>query len=239
MLLPLYDDNPFERPRPPLVTCLLIVANGFVFFLELGSMGTDLTGSMIDHWAVIPSHIAHPPADIPAWRVYATLATSTFLHGGWNHILGNMIYLFVFGDDIEDALGPVRYLGFYLLVGIAANTLFVAFNPASTVPLIGASGAIAGVLAAYLMLRPCARVTVIIATGQKIRVRAYWAIGFWIALQLFYFLINEQDGTAYLAHLGGLVVGAALFALIKPAGVALFECIPQPGEETASSGWLS
>jgi membrane associated rhomboid family serine protease len=234
MVLPLYDDNPFTRPRPPLVTWLLIAANVFVFLFELGAMGSDLTGPMLDNWAVIPAHVAHPPADVPAWRTYATLVTATFLHGGWDHILGNMVYLFVFGDDIEEALGPFRYLAFYLLVGIAANLGYVAFNADSAAPLIGASGAISGVLAAYLMLRPCAHVTVIVTfIAYRARVRAYWPIGGWILLQLYYFATNTQDGTAYLAHLGGLLAGAILFVALKPAGVELFECIPQPGEETA------
>jgi membrane associated rhomboid family serine protease len=237
MVLPLYDDNPFKLPRPPLVTWLLIAANAVVFLSELAAMGSDLTGPMLDNWAVIPAHIAHPP-DVPVWRTWATLVTATFLHGGWDHILGNMIYLFVFGDDIEEALGPFRYLAFYLLVGIAANLGYVAFNADSAAPLIGASGAISGVLAAYLMLRPCAHVTVIFTfIAYRARVRAYWPIGGWILLQLYYFATDTQDGVAYLAHLGGLLAGAMLFVVLKPAGVALFECIPQAGEETASSGW--
>jgi membrane associated rhomboid family serine protease len=232
MVLPLYDDDPFERPVPPVVTWCLIVANVFVFFFQLGSQTGDLVDSMSLDWGVIPAHIMHPPADVPAWRTYATLLTATFLHGGWMHIIGNMIYLFVFGDDIEEALGRVRFLAFYLLVGVAANLGFAALNADSTTPLIGASGAISGVLAAYLMLRPCAYVTVLVF-GRIGRLQAYWVIGGWIALQLFYFLTDTQDGVAYLAHLGGLVAGAGLFALMKPRGVSLFECIPQPGEETA------
>ncbi|MGO9361764.1 MAG: rhomboid family intramembrane serine protease [Xanthobacteraceae bacterium] len=232
MVLPLYDDNPFERPAPPVVTWCLIVANVFVFVVQLGSQSGDLIDSTSLAWGVIPAHIMHPPADVPPWRTYATLVTATFLHGGWMHIIGNMIYLFVFGDDIEFALGRTRFLAFYLLVGIAANLGFAAINADSTTPLIGASGAISGVLAAYLMLRPCAYVTVMVV-GRIARLQAYWVIGGWIALQLFYFLTDTQDGVAYLAHLGGLVAGAGLFALMKPQGVSLFECIPQPGEETA------
>lgn len=234
MVLPLYDDNPFERPKLPVVTWLLIAVNWVVFFLELWSMGADLTGATIDQWAVIPAHIMHPAADVPVWRTYATLLTATFLHGGWDHILGNMIYLFVFGDDIEEALGSARFLVFYLLVGILGHLSYVMFNAASTTELIGASGAIAGVLSAYLMLRPCAHVTAVFF-GRTGRVRAYWPIGFWIALQLFYILSHEQDGTAYLAHVGGLVAGALLFVVMKPAAVTLFECIPQPGEEAVSA----
>jgi membrane associated rhomboid family serine protease len=232
MVFPLYDDDPFQRQRPPVVTWLLIAVNVVVFFGELATAGSDLAGPLIDQWALIPAHIVHTPADTTFWRSDVTLVTAMFLHGGWLHIIGNMIYLFVFGDDIEDALGPVRFLCFYLLVGVAANLGYVFLSNDTTTPLLGASGAIAGVLSAYLMLRPCAHVTVFLF-GRIARVRAYWVIGFWIVLQLYSFLSNEQDGVAYLAHLGGLVAGAVLLVLMKPAGVHLFECIPQPGEETA------
>jgi membrane associated rhomboid family serine protease len=231
-ILPLYDDDPFERAHLPVVTWCLIVVNVVVFFIELGTSAGDAFDSMNHAWGVIPAHIMHPSPDGPAWRSYATLATATFLHGGWEHIIGNMIYLFVFGDDIELALGRFRFLAFYLLVGIAANLGYAALNADSTTPLIGASGAVSGVLAAYLMLRPCAYVTVLIISRTG-RIQAYWVIGAWIALQLYYFVTNAQDGVAYLAHLGGLVIGAGSFVLMKPKGVTLFECIPQPGEETA------
>ena len=241
MVLPLYDDNPFERASPAVVTWLLIAVNVIVFFIELGTGDQSSIDTLSASWGAIPAHIVHPPAAVPPWRTYATLVSAMFLHAGWLHLIGNMIYLFVFGDDIEDVLGRARYLAFYLLSGIVAALGYVLCNAASTAPLIGASGAISGVLAAYLMLRPCAHVSVIVF-GRFARVRAYWVIGFWIVLQLYYFLSNEQDGTAYLAHLGGLVAGAVLFVLMKPSGVALFDCVPQPGEageDDAENRWLS
>ncbi|MBI3702094.1 MAG: rhomboid family intramembrane serine protease [Afipia sp.] len=229
MVLPLYDDNPFDRDYPPFVTWGLIAANVIVFLTELGAAGDSQLDTLASVWGAVPADIMHPPTGVPLWRTYGTLLTSTFMHAGWMHIFGNMLYLSVFGDDIEDALGPVRYLVFYLVSGVGASLGYIAFNATSTTPLVGASGAISGVLAAYLMLRPCAHVSAIVL-NRYVRVRAYWPVGFWIVLQAFYFLSDEQDGTAYLAHLGGLVVGAIMFVVLKPTGVKLFECIPQKGE---------
>jgi membrane associated rhomboid family serine protease len=155
-----------------------------------------------------------------------TPLTSIFLHGSWDHLAGNMIYLWVFGDDIEEALGPWRFIAFYFLAGIAAALAYVAFNPGSTIPLVGASGAISGVLAAYLMLRPCAKVTVFVLR-VVVRVRAFWVIGGWGVLQLFSVAAQSQDGVAYLAHVGGFAAGAALFYALRPTGVRLFECMTQ------------
>lgn len=155
-----------------------------------------------------------------------------FLHGGWEHILGNMIYLWVFGDDIEDALGPLRFLAFYLLTGIGAGLFFAYLNPKSTMPLIGASGAISGILAAYLLLRPCAKVSVFVLRFV-VRVRAYWVIGGWVLLQLYQIASQNDDGVAYVAHGGGLIAGALLFLVMRPAGVRLFECVEE--EEAATS----
>jgi membrane associated rhomboid family serine protease len=145
-----------------------------------------------------------------------------------------MIYLWVFGDDIEEALGWLRYLVFYFLSGILAALGFIALDAHSTTPLIGASGAISGVLAAYLMLRPCAKVSVFVLRAV-VRVRAYWVIGGWILLQLFYFGSQTKDGVAYGAHIGGLLAGAALFWLIRPRTVSLFECMEQSGEEEGAA----
>jgi membrane associated rhomboid family serine protease len=231
MVIPLYDDNPFERTKLPLVTWGLIVVNVIVFIIELGTTGVDRIDSMSLAWGVVPADIMHAFDTITPWRTCATLVTATFVHAGWEHIIGNMIFLSVFGDDIELALGRFRFLVFYLLVGVVANLGYVVVNANSTTPLVGASGAISGVLAAYLMLRPCAYITALVFV-RIARIQAFWVIGLWIAIQFYRIVTNEQDDVAYLAHLGGLVAGGALFALMKPRDVTLFECIPQPGEET-------
>jgi membrane associated rhomboid family serine protease len=162
-----------------------------------------------------------PAAGLPA---ALTLITCLFVHGNFMHVFGNMIFLFVFGDDIEEALGHWRFLGFYLACGIGAGLAFVASDPSSTTGLIGASGAIAGVVAAYLLFRPCAKVTCLLGL-IPLRLRAYWIIGGWAIWQFVDAASRTDDGIAYSAHVGGLITGAVLFYFMRPRGVALFECV--------------
>ena len=233
MVFPLYDDNPLKLPVPPLATWGLIALNILIFLIQV-SMDGPAERAMVASFGATPAVLfreVHATGSIPP---ELTLVTSMFLHGGWDHLLGNMIYLWVFGDDIEEALGWLRYLVFYLLSGILAALGFIALDIHSTTPLIGASGAISGVLAAYLMLRPCAKVSVFVLRAV-IRVRAYWLIGGWILLQLFYFGSQTNDGVAYGAHIGGLLAGAALFWLMRPRTVTLFECMEQSGEEEGAT----
>jgi membrane associated rhomboid family serine protease len=232
MVFPLYDDNPFNRATPPYLTWGLIVLNVAVFLIEVGSP-ESAASAMIASFAATPAAVTHQlpsPGIVPA---EFTLVSYMFLHGGWEHIIGNMIYLWVFGDDIEDALGPVRFIIFYLLTGIASALFFILMDVKSTTPLIGASGAISGILAAYLLLRPCAKVSVFVLR-TVIRVKAYWVIGGWVVLQLLQIASQASDDVAYTAHVGGLIAGAVLFLVMRPAGVHLFECVEQPGEEGAA-----
>ena len=232
MVFPLYDDNPFKRARVPFVTWSLIALNVAIFLYQVG-VTEVATKAFLASFGATPASVLHnaPPAgQVPA---EVTLITYMFLHGGWEHIIGNMIYLWVFGDDIEDALGPVRFIIFYLAVGIASAVGFAALNPQSTTPLVGASGAISGILAAYLLLRPCAKVSIFFFR-MIVRVRAFWVIGGWILLQLVYIASQASDGVAYSAHGAGLVAGAILFLILRPAGVPLLQCIEQPGEASTS-----
>jgi membrane associated rhomboid family serine protease len=229
MVFPLYDDNPLKLPVPPFATWGLIALNVLIFLVQVSAdAATD--HAIVAGFGATPAALIREVHTTGALPPELTLVTSMFLHGGWDHLLGNMIYLFVFGDDIEEALGWLRFLVFYLACGVLAALGFIALNVHSTTPLVGASGAISGVLAAYLMLRPCAKVTVFFLRAV-VRVRAYWVIGGWILLQLFYFGSHQDDGVAYAAHLGGLIAGAALFWLMRPRHVELFECVEQPGEE--------
>ncbi len=233
MVFPLYDDNPFKRARVPFVTWSLIALNVAIFLYQVG-VTEVATKAFLASFGATPAAVLHnapPVGQVPA---EVTLITYMFLHGGWEHIIGNMIYLWVFGDDIEDALGPVRFIIFYLAVGIASAVGFAALNPQSTTPLVGASGAISGILAAYLLLRPCAKVSIFFFR-MIVRVRAFWVIGGWILLQLVYIASQASDGVAYSAHGAGLVAGAILFLILRPAGVPLLQCIEQPGEEGAAS----
>ncbi len=150
------------------------------------------------------------------------------------HIFGNMIFLWVFGDDIEEALGHWRFLVFYVACGIGAGIAYTLSDPSSQVELIGASGAVAGVIAAYLMFRPCAKVTVLVGL-LPLRIRAFWIIGGWAIWQVIEVASRTQDNVAYWAHVGGLATGAILFVLMRPPGVELFECV-QP-EAVAAGPW--
>ena len=167
-----------------------------------------------------------------------TLITYQFLHANFMHVFGNMIFLFVFGDDIEELLGHWRFLAFYLACGVGAGLAFVMSAPGVPTLLIGASGSVAGVIAAYLMYRPCQKVTVLLGL-IPLRVRAFWVIGGWAIWQVIEAASRNQEGIAYWAHVGGLATGAVLFLLLRPPGTRLFECAqPQlPQSPTEQSGY--
>ena len=233
MVIPLYDHNPFKWPIPPYATWALIAVNVIVFALEAGSSEATL-GVVVETLGTVPAEIFHSaphPGVLPA---EVTLVTSSFLHGVWGHLLGNMLFLFIFGDDIEEALGPWRFLAFYLLTGVAADLAYSVVNPHSTMPVIGASGPIAGVLAAYLLLRPCAKVLIGLGWIPILRVRAYWVLGSWIGLQVYHVLDRPGDEVAYTAHIGGFVAGGLLFLALKPSWVELFDCIEYPNQAAES-----
>jgi membrane associated rhomboid family serine protease len=207
-MLPIGDDDSARRSFP-VVTYALIALNVLFFFVELG--GGD---AFIGKWAFVPNRfLANPGAD------FLTIFTSMFMHAGWVHLGGNMLYLWIFGDNVEDRFGPVKFLVFYLLCGIAATIAQLAFSMGSNVPNLGASGAIAGVLGAYILLFPQGRVRVL--QGQQvIQVPALIVIGFWIVLQLFSGIGSitaaaDTGGVAYMAHIGGFVAGFVLTFLFK------------------------
>jgi membrane associated rhomboid family serine protease len=222
MVVPLYDDNPFTQPVKPLVTWCLIAANLGVFFYEAGATQAGFD-RLIDTYSLTPAILS---GDMPArgWiPALATLVTYQFFHADIMHLLGNMIFLWVFGDDIERALGRARYLAFYLLCGIAGGLVFVVNDWHSRIELIGASGAIAGVVIAYVMLRPCAKITVLLGI-IPLRISAYWVIGLFVVTQLWN-LGSQKSEVAYWCHFGGMLAGGLLFPLLKPPGVKLFECM--------------
>ena len=223
-MIPLRDANPTRRT--PLVTVSLIIACFVVFAWELGllaSGGDPALNAFITQWGVVPAELT------AAWQngqivsiETATLVTSQFLHGGWFHLLGNMLYLWIFGNNVEDRFGRPGFLGFYLLGGVIAGLSQVAIDPSSTVPTIGASGAIAATLGAYFVLFPRARVTSLVFLGffyQLIDVPAVIVLGFWFVLQLIDGLtalgaVQSGGGVAFFAHIGGFVVGALLARLL-------------------------
>ena len=210
-MLPIGDDNSSRR-SVPVVTFILIVVNVLVFLVELNS-----GNAFIEHWSVVPRRLlANPASD------FLTIFTAMFMHGGWLHLLGNMLYLWIFGDNVEDSFGPNGFLIFYLLCGIGATLAQVAADPRSNIPNLGASGAIAGVLASYLVMFPNRRVRVLLGY-IVIPMPALIVIGFWFLLQL----INgagsiagagQSDGIAYMAHIGGFISGLLLTAVFRRGG---------------------
>ena len=207
-MLPTGDDNSSRRITP-LVTYILIVLNAIFFIVELN--GGD---PFVMQWAFVPTRfLANPVAESP------TLFTSMFMHAGLLHIGGNMLYLWIFGDNVEDGFGHVKFVIFYLICGLAATGAQLAFSLDSSIPNLGASGAIAGVLGAYLLLYPKARVSVLSGRGV-IPVPALLVIGLWFVLQLFsgigsLFDTTDTGGVAHMAHIGGFVAGLVLALLLR------------------------
>src|SRR6476646_7324246 len=202
-MFPIGDDDSAER-TVPVVTYLLIALNVLFFFVELS--GGD---PFIERWSVVPRRlVANPGGD------FITIFTSMFMHGGWVHLGGNMLYLWIFGDNVEDRFGHAKFTLFYLICGVAATLAQVAVNAGSTVPNLGASGAIAGVLAAYLVLFPKGQVKVLMGRGV-VPMPALIVIGLWIVLQFVNGIgaiaqTSETGGVAYMAHVGEFLAGLVL-----------------------------
>ena len=223
-MIPFKDDNPTERY--PIVTVSLIVANVLVFLYQL-SLGRGME-QFFFRMGAIPYEISHlvdigPAALIP---IPLTVVSAMFMHGGFMHLGGNMLYLWIFGDNVEDAMGRKRFLLFYLICGVAASGLHIIIDPDSKIPMVGASGAIAGVLGAYLILYPQARVYTLLFFFffiQVIRLPAVYVLGFWFLLQIFSGLPSlggmSGGGVAWFAHIGGFLAGMILikgFARPRP-----------------------
>ena len=219
MVMPLYDENPFSLPVRPVVTWGLIATNILVFV----GIGNGDPQDAANVYGLLPSALIGDVSIAGALNPVLTLVTYMFLHADLGHLFGNMIFLWVFGDDIEEALGRARFLAFYLLCGLVGALVFTWSDPHAQVTLIGASGAISGIVVAYVMLRPCAKVTVLV-TIIPLRVRAYWVIGAFVLLQLVNLGAVSKSEVAYWCHIGGMAAGAVLLLLMRPPGVVLFEC---------------
>lgn len=209
-MIPLGDDNSF-RKTTPVVTYFLIALNIFVFFLEIG--GGE---PFILKWAFVPNRfLNHPFSNV------STLFTSMFMHADWGHLIGNMLYLWIFGDNVEDRFGKVKFIIFYLVCGIGATFVQLFFQPETTIPNLGASGAIAGVLGAYILLFPRGKVNVMIGPHFT-QMSAVSVIGFWFLLQFISGVASRVDtgqgdvgGVAYMAHVGGFLVGLGIAFLFR------------------------
>lgn len=237
-MFPLFDDNP--RLSWPFVTVALIALNVTSWFLLQGFGSERELASSLCLYGLIPADLfglAPPGYRIPLSPTLAcvidgetnwlSLVSSMFMHGGWMHIVGNMWFLWVFGDNVEDAMGPVRFAAFYLLSGIAAAAAQIATDPGSAVPMVGASGAIGGVMGAYARLYPRARVATLLVLGfyiTRIWVPAVFMLGYWFLIQVLSGLPalgSQQGGVAFWAHIGGFVAGILLsFVLVNPTRLA-------------------
>jgi len=226
-MFPLSDDNP--RQLTPYVTGSLIAACVLVFLwqLSLGSAGE----AAFYGYGMIPARLlgdAELPAGIPSVAPNATVFTSMFLHGGLLHLGGNMLFLWIFGDNVEDSMGHLRYLVFYLVCGVVAALAQAWVEPNSTVPIVGASGAISGVLGAYILLHPQATVRTLVFFGffvTIVHIPAMLVLGLWFAMQFLSAAITPtgEGGVAFWAHVGGFVAGMILVSLFKKRDVALWQ----------------
>jgi membrane associated rhomboid family serine protease len=215
-MIPLGDDNSLQRSLP-IVTYILIAINIFVFFLELA--GGE---NFVVKWAFVPNRfLANPIGDFP------TLFTSMFMHGGWGHLIGNMLYLWIFGDNVEDLYGKSKYIFFYLICGLAATLSQLFFTTESNIPNLGASGAIAGVLGAYILNWPQGKIRVILGNTIS-QMPALIVIGFWFAIQFISSMGSlastetGEGGVAYMAHVGGFMSGlliAIMFKVVNPKNI--------------------
>jgi membrane associated rhomboid family serine protease len=251
MFVPVHDENKLKSIRFQYVTLALVVINVVVYVLEIADV---VTAPAIASLALVPFELLQQYIPAPGIDVTgadfgfipepATLLTYMFLHASWLHLIGNMLFLWVFGDNVEDALGHVRFLAFYLLCGIAAGLVHAfAVNmsgaiidpeiareigatepiPVSHAPLLGASGAVAGVIAAYLMLHPKVMVWVLALKVIPLRIYAFYALGAWILMQLVMVMLPQSGPVAWWAHIGGLVTGAILVIALRRPGVPLFD----------------
>ena len=231
-MIPISDDNPARLA--PVITLSLILTCVAVYLWE-HSLGREMNAALVV-FGFTPASLLEGYSPVAGIAVPAglTILTSMFLHGSILHIAGNMLYLWIFGNNVEDAMGHLRFLLFYLVCGVAAALTLAYIDPASRVPMVGASGAISGVLAAYVLLFPRARVTVIVPLGiifYPFKIAAIWVVGFWFVLQLFSATAThpDQPGVAWWAHVGGFIAGALLTPILKSSEFPLFGRAPRRG----------
>jgi len=232
VFIPLYDHNRLRHIGRPYVNSALMLACGATFLLtggfdqyavENAAIGLGFIPSVVNDYEPMPAAYYRVPDT-------ATYLTYAFLHADWLHLLGNMVFLWVFGDNIEDALGHLRYALFYVACAIAAAFVHGTVNASSPLPLIGASGAVAGIVGAYLVLHPRTKLWVLAFGRIPLRLSAMWVLGAWLAFQIFNIAVaNPEAVVAWWAHLGGFCVGAVLVVVMRRRGVMLFDRTPPIG----------
>ena len=228
-MFPIRDDVPSRTF--PAVTVGLIVINVLIFFFEL-ALGSRGLRAFVASYGMVPGYVTAfaRGGDVSAGQAFFPFFSSMFLHGGWIHLIGNMWYLWIFGDNVEDRLGHFRFLIFYIVCGIVANVGHYAFNATSGVPAIGASGAVAGVLGAYLISYPRARILTVVPLFlfiHFIELPALIVLGFWFILQFLngaasVVMSTATGGVAWWAHIGGFIGGILIFMLFRPRPKVLY-----------------
>ena len=226
MFVPLHDINPLRTVRAPIVTYAIISACTLSYIFLQSGLFIDAEQESAAAFGFIPAEfrlgigLRGPAAIIPE---PLTFLTYTFVHGGWMHLIGNMLFLWVFGDNVEDSMGHVRFMLFYALSGTAAALAHAAATPVSDVPLVGASGAVAGVIGAYVMLHPKVKLWVLLFMRIPIKITAAWAIAGWLLAQVFSVMTAASHEIAWWAHIGGFAAGALLVTVMRRRGVPLFD----------------
>ena len=225
-MIPLQDDNPTELT--PLVT-ITFIGMCVLAFLYQASLPPPHAETLVFQYGAIPALLFGradlPPAIDVGIPAYATLLTSMFMHGGWMHLIGNMLYLWIFGNNVEDVMGHARFVMFYVTCGILAALCHALTDPTSTIPMVGASGAISGVLGAYILLFPRAHVLVFMPGIGMMRVAAGVVLGLWFVMQLLsggMSIGSSGGGVAFFAHIGGFVAGMVLIGVFKRPDVPFF-----------------
>jgi len=225
MFVPLYDHNPLEHVRRPYVNWALILVTALVWLVVESPAGFGALAGAAYGYGLTPAVLLgdlrpYAPSVLPEWT---SLVTYAFVHADLWHLLGNLVFLWVFGDNVEDAMGHLRYLAFYLVSAVAAGLFHAVMMPASDGPLVGASGAIAAVVAAYLVLHPRTKLWILAFGRIPLRISARWPLAIWVATQFVSVFTGGDEPVGWYAHVGGLVTGAVLILVMRRPGVPLFD----------------
>lgn len=235
MFVPIHDKNPLKSIHFQYVTVGLIALNAAIYLLFVTTLFFSVQEYLVD-FSLIPVEFlggVRLPASGVLWLEdplpmpeQLTIVSYMFVHGSGLHLLGNMLFLWVFGDNVEDAMGHFRFFLFYLMCGIFAGLVHTVIMQTSDIPVIGASGSVAGIVAAYLMLHPKVKIWVLALWRIPLKISAMWVLGFWVLLQLFSAFTSSGEGIAWWAHVGGLAAGALLVLFMRRPGVLLFDQTP-------------
>ncbi len=249
MFIPLHDANALEHVKRQYVTLILIALNALVFLITATPQISDVqeANSIFFSYGFVPAvvnDIARLPVELAVLPEAASYVTYSFLHADFMHIIGNMLFLWVFGDNVEDAMGHFKFLMFYVLCAAAGAWAHSLAIPTSQAPLIGASGASAGVVGAYLLLHPKVKVWVLAFGRIPLRLSAMWVLGAWVLYQIYSLVAYDDSKVSWAAHIGGILAGMILIAVFKRRGVSLLDknlpaasvSVPVPGKTEQTSG---